>query len=109
MNTVSHKKVHNLFKLNGIHFDRDDLCMVAYSFIKEGLDFQKSVGDFLLDWFDDKPYIDMNTSGTTGDPKGVFFSHRQLVLHTLAVTSALALAPVQGRFHHDDVYIRRRW
>ncbi|MGP4849543.1 AMP-binding protein, partial [Marinobacter sp. 1Y8] len=23
------------------------------------------------------------TSGTTGDPKGVFFSHRQLVLHTL--------------------------
>lgn len=45
------------------------------------------------------------TTGTTGDPKGVFFSHRQLVLHTLAVTSALALAPVQGRFHHDDVYM----
>ncbi len=25
------------------------------------------------------------TTGTTGNPKGVFFSHRQLVLHTLAV------------------------
>ena len=45
------------------------------------------------------------TTGTTGLPKGVYFSHRQLVLHTLAVTSALALAPRQGSFHRDDVYM----
>jgi fatty-acyl-CoA synthase len=45
------------------------------------------------------------TTGTTGLPKGVYFSHRQLVLHTLAVTAALALAPRQGAFHRDDVYM----
>ena len=45
------------------------------------------------------------TTGTTGLPKGVYFSHRQLVLHTLAVTSALALAPVQGGVHRGDVYL----
>ena len=45
------------------------------------------------------------TTGTTGLPKGVYFSHRQLVLHTLAVSAALGLAPVQGRFHRDDVYM----
>lgn len=45
------------------------------------------------------------TTGTTGLPKGVHFSHRQLVLHTLAVTGALALAPRQGSFHSDDVYM----
>jgi len=45
------------------------------------------------------------TTGTTGLPKGVYFSHRQLVLHTLAVTGALALAPRQGGFHRDDVYM----
>ncbi len=45
------------------------------------------------------------TTGTTGLPKGVYFSHRQLVLHTLAVTAALASPPVQGRFHRDDVYM----
>ena len=45
------------------------------------------------------------TTGTTGLPKGVYFSHRQLVLHTLAVTGALALAPKQGGFHRDDVYM----
>ncbi len=45
------------------------------------------------------------TTGTTGLPKGVYFSHRQLVLHTLGIMSALALAPGQGRVHRGDVYM----
>ncbi len=45
------------------------------------------------------------TTGTTGMPKGVFFSHRQLVLHTLATLSALSSAAKQGRFHREDVYM----
>lgn len=45
------------------------------------------------------------TTGTTGLPKGVYFSHRQLVLHTLAVSAALGLSPVQGRLHRGDVYM----
>ena len=44
------------------------------------------------------------TTGTTGLPKGVYFSHRQLVLHTLAATAALAGAG-QGCFNDDDVYM----
>ncbi|WP_374241878.1 fatty acid--CoA ligase [Zoogloea sp.] len=45
------------------------------------------------------------TTGTTGLPKGVYFSHRQLVLHTLAVATALGSAAGQGRVHRDDVYM----
>ncbi|HKJ65533.1 MAG TPA: AMP-binding protein, partial [Desulfopila sp.] len=45
------------------------------------------------------------TTGTTGMPKGVFFSHRQLVLHTLGTLSALSTAAKQGRFHRQDVYM----
>jgi fatty-acyl-CoA synthase len=45
------------------------------------------------------------TTGTTGLPKGVYFSHRQLVLHTLSEIAALALAPSQGRLHRRDVYM----
>lgn len=45
------------------------------------------------------------TTGTTGLPKGVYFSHRQLVLHTLGTTAGLALAPQQGRLHREDVYM----
>lgn len=45
------------------------------------------------------------TTGTTGLPKGVYFSHRQLVLHTIAGMAALA-SPVSGqRFHRGDVYM----
>lgn len=45
------------------------------------------------------------TTGTTGLPKGVYFSHRQLVLHTLTTTAALAAPAAQGRFHRDSVYM----
>ena len=45
------------------------------------------------------------TTGTTGLPKGVYFSHRQLVLHTLAELAAFGIAAEQGRFHRDDVYM----
>ena len=44
------------------------------------------------------------TTGTTGLPKGVFFSHRQLVLHTLGVRSTLS-GTGQGHIGADDVYM----
>ncbi|PLX81490.1 MAG: long-chain fatty acid--CoA ligase [Desulfuromonas sp.] len=45
------------------------------------------------------------TTGTTGLPKGVYFSHRQLVLHTLVATAALGTVANQGRLHQGDVYM----
>lgn len=45
------------------------------------------------------------TTGTTGLPKGVYFSHRQLVLHTLVSTTLLASPAVQGRLHRESVYM----
>ena len=45
------------------------------------------------------------TSGTTGAPKGVYFSHRQMVLHTITELAALGMAPKQGRFHSESVYM----
>ena len=44
------------------------------------------------------------TTGTTGLPKGVYYSHRQLVLHTLATMAALANAP-HATFTARDVYM----
>ena len=46
-----------------------------------------------------------HTTGTTGRPKGVYFSHRQLVLHTLAELTEYGCAPSQGRIQRDDVYM----
>jgi fatty-acyl-CoA synthase len=44
------------------------------------------------------------TTGTTGLPKGVYYSHRQLVLHTLGAGEALASAP-HATFTKQDVYM----
>lgn len=46
-----------------------------------------------------------HTTGTTGDPKQVFFTHRQLVLHTLALSSALANQPNGQGMRRSDVYM----
>ncbi|WP_349971645.1 fatty acid--CoA ligase [Pseudomonas caspiana] len=43
------------------------------------------------------------TTGTTGNPKGVYFSHRQLVLHTLGL--ATGLGSVEGLLRTGDVYM----
>ncbi len=60
----------------------------------------------------DFPDLDENTrattfytTGTTGMPKGVYFSHRQLVLHTLGVLVAVGTPKTQGRLHQQDVYM----
>ncbi len=45
------------------------------------------------------------TTGTTGLPKGVFFTHRQLMLHTLSLMSTLMMAGLNGRISREDVYL----
>jgi len=45
------------------------------------------------------------TTGTTGNPKGVFFSHRQLVLHTLAMTGSLSAFDEMPMLRSSSVYM----
>jgi O-succinylbenzoic acid--CoA ligase len=99
MNSPTYENVHNQFKLNGFHLDREDLCRVAYSFIKEGEDFEKPVGDFLLDWFDNRDYIEMQTSGTTGTPKLISVSKQAMVESALATGDFFELQPGNAALH----------
>jgi fatty-acyl-CoA synthase len=45
------------------------------------------------------------TTGTTGLPKAVAFTHRQIVLHTLAIATAFGSAQHGQSFRHGDVYM----
>jgi fatty-acyl-CoA synthase len=45
------------------------------------------------------------TTGTTGDPKGVCYSHRHIVMHTLAGTISLCSPREDQRIHREDVYM----
>jgi len=58
-----------------------------------------------IDFDENLPATTFYTTGTTGDPKGVFYSHRQLVLHTLAILAGLGTSDSSSRFHRGDVYM----
>ena len=79
-----------------------------------GLRFDREYEDLLLGASPDYQFPDFDenriattfyTTGTTGSPKGVRFSHRQLVLHTFAQLAFFGMAAHQGRFSRDDVYM----
>ncbi len=83
--TVNHK----------IHFDGDYEKMLA-----------AAAPEFDFPEFDENTRATtFYTTGTTGLPKGVYFSHRQLVLHTLTSVTALASPATHGRMHRDSVYM----
>ncbi|WP_122341350.1 fatty acid--CoA ligase [Pseudomonas caricapapayae] len=45
------------------------------------------------------------TTGTTGNPKGVYFTHRQLVLHTMSGAATLGGVDTPRLLGSDDVYM----
>ncbi|MBN2298247.1 MAG: fatty acid--CoA ligase [Deltaproteobacteria bacterium] len=60
----------------------------------------------------DFPELDENTkattfytTGTTGLPKGVYFSHKQLVVHTLSTCITVGCYDTPVRFSSTDVYM----
>ena len=95
----TYNDVHPSFKLNGFHLNKGDLCRVAYSFIKEGEEFEKAVGDFLLDWYDPHPFIEMSTSGTTGIPKILKIDKQAMVNSAVATGNFFDLAPGNKILH----------
>jgi fatty-acyl-CoA synthase len=62
--------------------------------------------DFVFEDFNENAQATVfYTTGTTGLPKGVRFSHRQLVLHTLGVATSIGTASAGVFMRADDVYM----
>ena len=67
---------------------------------------EKGVEDYEFPDFDEDSQATLSyTTGTTGDPKGVYFSHRQIVLHTLGSAAANGSLPAKALFKGGDVYM----
>ncbi|ODV44414.1 long-chain fatty acid--CoA ligase [Cupriavidus sp. UYMMa02A] len=45
------------------------------------------------------------TTGTTGDPKGVAYSHRDIVMHAMSTAMSLCSQREGQRLHREDVYM----
>jgi O-succinylbenzoic acid--CoA ligase len=99
MHKITYKNIHNRFKLNGIHITREEMFYVAYCFIKEGKPFEQHIGTFLLDWFDEKPYIELSTSGSTGVPKVVRIDKQAMLDSALATGDFFGLEPGDTMLH----------
>jgi acyl-CoA synthetase (AMP-forming)/AMP-acid ligase II len=87
-------------------FDRD-ITIVP---IGDGEEYENWIGGASTSF--DFPDFDENqtatlfyTTGTTGNPKGVSYTHRQLVLHTLGLTSGFGSFSGNAGFHRGDVYM----
>ncbi|MEO0573258.1 MAG: AMP-binding protein [Bacteroidota bacterium] len=87
------RQVHLQFKLNGISLGQDALSEVAYSWVKEGEDFESFAGEFLLDWLSPSETHRVQTSGSTGKPKTLLLKKEAMVNSALATGQYFGLKP----------------
>lgn len=80
-------KIHPSFKLNGRKLDHKGVMIVAYSYVKEGEEWEKEVGDFLLSWLDDFDVMTVFTSGSTGSPRQ-YKLDKQHMINSAVMTGA---------------------
>lgn len=92
-------KVHVRFKLNDHHYSHEDLMEVAYSFVKEGVAYERELGEFLLDWLDRHDYIKVRTSGSTGKPKEIIIKKEAMVKSAIATGDFFDLSPGKKVLH----------
>lgn len=96
---IKYNEVHPEFKLNDYHFDKKGICEVAYSYIKEGDFYEKEMGNFLLDWMDDRTFIEVKTSGSTGEPKTIKMGKQVMVNSAIATGKHFKLEPGDRALH----------
>ncbi len=86
-------KLHPYFRLNGFEFTIESLAELAISLIKDGQAYEKELGDFILEWFNEKDYVELTTSGTTGTPKQIQLSKQAMVYSAVATGDYFGLNP----------------
>lgn len=84
MNNIN---LHSNFSIEGRCYSLNDLKELSYSFIKEGEEFERNIGEFILDWIDVSLVVTAYTSGSTGTPKAITLKKEQMMNSALATGS----------------------
>lgn len=87
--------IHPDFRLNGIGFSTKELVKIGQHLSIEGESFEKSIGDFLCDWTSDASTLEVQTSGSTGNPKTIALKKEHMVNSALATGTYFGLEPKQ--------------
>ncbi len=83
------------FRHEGKSLDRFDLINLAHDLIGNGQEFEKPIGQFLLDWFDSKSFVSLKTSGSTGNPKTILVQKQAMINSAIATGQFFDLQPNQ--------------
>lgn len=80
--------LHPQFKLNNESFtSSNDLKIVALQLVDSNISDEQSIAEFILEWLEDKDYITVKTSGSTGAPKTIKL-HKKHIFNSAAATVA---------------------
>lgn len=85
--------IHPNFRLNGHEFNKESLSELAITLVKDGEAYEKELGDFILQWFDENDFVTLTTSGTTGTPKNIKLEKQAMVHSALATGEFFRLKP----------------
>lgn len=67
------------FRINRQSLDKEGIYRFAYQLVKNGEVFEQDIGNFLLEWLNDKDYVIVKTSGSTGTPKKIKILKKQMI------------------------------
>lgn len=73
-------RIHRAFKLNGLTISSaEELLNFADELGSQGAAFEQSVAQFLEQWLNFEPQIQLTTSGSTGPPKTIYLSKAAMI------------------------------
>jgi len=77
--------LHPNFKLNGLHYDSvQDLIQFTRVLDYEGDEHEKQISSFIQEWFNESPFIEVSSSGTTGSPKNIVLFKKGMAASAIA-------------------------
>lgn len=82
-------------KLNGTSYQRTEVLELAHQVLRSGkaADHEIALYEFLIQWFNAEPYIQVSTSGSTGTPKKIKLAKEQMKNSADMTLSYLDLKP----------------
>ncbi|RRJ90143.1 O-succinylbenzoic acid--CoA ligase [Paenimyroides tangerinum] len=82
---MNYNDIHNDFRLNGDYLDKNKLIELASKLVKSEEIYEQDFGSLIFQWFDEKDFILLTTSGTTGTPKQIKLQ-KQAVINSAKAT-----------------------
>lgn len=91
--TITYLDIHPCFKINDNSFTKKELLKWASYLLSEKEDFKKEIGIFIQEWCNEKEYVIVQTSGTTGNPKKIKIKKQAMVNSAIATGMFFNLQP----------------